>query len=400
MTVKSLPVSSATRAAPPQSGVGTSSVQIGRSPQPAASSRVTVTVQLDDRLDPPPVAPSVGVGGETGVNPMAPRSSGLSLRTVAFGAEAPKNLSWGAVIRRHGDEIVKMYGHDGHLSGEAIQEALLGGGYSAEVGALLTALRDRVGEVEELSNDEYFDENDGITAQDLHRLTTEPELAKKLAGDFAAFADALPSEIQAAEVARQSRQQLGEIHSEMIALGAHSAADVAGIFDPTPISDGIAGIMSLGQGDLAGFGLSMASMVPYLGDGVAKPAKAARVAKRVAELADKAKSATKLLDGAQQRIRALSSIKKSRILVREAKAAGRSAQASLDRLVDQLMVGNLNPGIGSKSLGSGISYARSRDGARVFFRQSQDGAIEILGKATKKNQATVIKEVLRQFGGA
>ncbi len=51
------------------------------------------------------------------------------------------------------------------------------------------------------------------------------------------------------------------------------AADVAGIFDPTPISDGVSGVLSLGKGDFLGAGLSVASMVPYLGDAVAKPAK-------------------------------------------------------------------------------------------------------------------------------
>jgi hypothetical protein len=45
--------------------------------------------------------------------------------------------------------------------------------------------------------------------------------------------------------------------------------------------------------------------------------------------------------------------------------------------------------IGTKSLGSGISYARARDGARVFFRQ-KGNEIEILAKASKANEARVI----------
>lgn len=49
--------------------------------------------------------------------------------------------------------------------------------------------------------------------------------------------------------------------------------DLVGIFDPTPISDGVSGVMSLGQGDWKGALLSMAAMIPYFGDAAAKPVK-------------------------------------------------------------------------------------------------------------------------------
>ncbi len=92
-----------------------------------------------------------------------------------------------------------------------------------------------------------------------------------------------------------------------------------------------------------------------------------------------------------------SSIKQSPRLVKEAQIAGKSHQAGIDKLTAQLSSGNLNPGIGSKSLGSGISYARGRDGARVFFRQTGNG-VDILGKSSKANESVVIKEVLKTFG--
>ena len=53
-------------------------------------------------------------------------------------------------------------------------------------------------------------------------------------------------------------------------------ADIAGIFDPTPISDGVSAGISLSDGDWAGAGLSVASMFPYVGDAVAKPVKFVR----------------------------------------------------------------------------------------------------------------------------
>ncbi len=92
-----------------------------------------------------------------------------------------------------------------------------------------------------------------------------------------------------------------------------------------------------------------------------------------------------------------SRIKESDRLVKEAEITGRSHQSSIDRLTEQLAAGNTNPGIGTKPIGHGISEARSRDGARVYFRQTSEG-IEILGKSTKANQQKVIDEVLRVFG--
>ncbi|MDH0864173.1 polymorphic toxin-type HINT domain-containing protein [Mitsuaria sp. GD03876] len=92
-----------------------------------------------------------------------------------------------------------------------------------------------------------------------------------------------------------------------------------------------------------------------------------------------------------------SRIKESPRLVKEADVAGKSHQESLDRLMEQLRKGNTNPGIGTKPIGSGLSEARARDGARVYFRETENG-IEILGKSSKANQESVIKEVLRVFG--
>lgn len=77
-------------------------------------------------------------------------------------------------------------------------------------------------------------------------------------------------------------------------------------------------------------------------------------------------------------------------LSKAAEVAGASVQKGLDSLVGQLANGNLNPGKGTKKLFGSISYARSDDGARVYFRQA-GGTIEILAKSNKKNQGKVIR---------
>lgn len=97
--------------------------------------------------------------------------------------------------------------------------------------------------------------------------------------------------------------------------------------------------------------------------------------------------------------RVVSRIKESPKLVRGAEKAGKSVQKSIDRLTEELGRGNLNPGSGTKPIGKGISEARARNGARVYFRELHDGTIEILGKSNKANQGVVIKEILELFGG-
>ncbi|MFV2120108.1 polymorphic toxin type 17 domain-containing protein [Streptomyces sp. Act-28] len=61
--------------------------------------------------------------------------------------------------------------------------------------------------------------------------------------------------------------------------------DVTGIFDPSPVSDGASGLMSLFQGDFTGAGLSLAALIPYAGDALAKPAKFAKYLEKFENLA-------------------------------------------------------------------------------------------------------------------
>lgn len=63
---------------------------------------------------------------------------------------------------------------------------------------------------------------------------------------------------------------------------AELVADVAGVFDPTPISDAAGLGLALIRGDGMGALMSLGSMVPYVGDAVAKPAKFLKRAPKVA----------------------------------------------------------------------------------------------------------------------
>nr|WP_297382682.1 HNH endonuclease [uncultured Roseateles sp.] len=77
---------------------------------------------------------------------------------------------------------------------------------------------------------------------------------------------------------------------------AQAGVDAAGVVDPTPISDGISAVMSVAKGDWIGAGLSAVSMIPYLGDAVAKTAKGARAIKKLKELTESISDVMKRLD--------------------------------------------------------------------------------------------------------
>ena len=67
------------------------------------------------------------------------------------------------------------------------------------------------------------------------------------------------------------------------------ALDIVGLVDPTPISDGANGLISLGRGDWLGAGISAVSMIPYVGD-AAKLGKLGRYAETMANAVDLAKA--------------------------------------------------------------------------------------------------------------
>lgn len=82
-----------------------------------------------------------------------------------------------------------------------------------------------------------------------------------------------------------------------------AAVDAAGLVDPTPISDGIGSVMSLAEGDLIGAGLSAVSMLPYLGDAIAKTAKSARAVRKLRKIAEAIGKRIKKLDALKFKLR-------------------------------------------------------------------------------------------------
>ena len=77
--------------------------------------------------------------------------------------------------------------------------------------------------------------------------------------------------------------------SELALDVTQMALDIVGLVDPTPISDGVNGLISLGRGDWLGAGISAVSMIPYVGD-AAKLGKLGRYAETMANAVDLAKA--------------------------------------------------------------------------------------------------------------
>lgn len=71
-----------------------------------------------------------------------------------------------------------------------------------------------------------------------------------------------------------------ELQIELAKIGL----DVAGAIEPTPMADGASFLLSAGTGDTTGMFLSGASLIPYVGDALAKPIKLGRLTRRVNEL--------------------------------------------------------------------------------------------------------------------
>ncbi len=98
-----------------------------------------------------------------------------------------------------------------------------------------------------------------------------------------------------ADALKGAEKELAELTQSQAWQTSKTAADLAGIVDPTPTSDAISLGMSVAEGDWVGAFLSGVSFVPYLGDAVAKPVKIARATKTIAAIEQKAAALAKTI---------------------------------------------------------------------------------------------------------
>lgn len=112
---------------------------------------------------------------------------------------------------------------------------------------------------------------------------------------------------------------LGDAQRELALDLTQMGLDVAGLFDPTPISDGANGIVSLFRGDWLGAGISAVSMIPYVGD-AAKLGKLGKWGETVASAVDLARRDSGFAAAARPALQKISD------------AIGAAPQAALDAL--------------------------------------------------------------------
>lgn len=114
------------------------------------------------------------------------------------------------------------------------------------------------------------------------------------------------------------------------------AADIAGIFDPTPASDAVGAVASAIQGDGWGVGLSLLGMVPYIGD-AGKIGKIARIAPRSARALEAVLKASDKLAGAGR-----AGLQAAGLSLNQVAAARRAATERVRAAMRQARRGNPN----------------------------------------------------------
>ncbi|MFH1897551.1 MAG: HNH endonuclease [Candidatus Desantisbacteria bacterium] len=128
---------------------------------------------------------------------------------------------------------------------------------------------------------------------------------------------------EASSEMKNALKNLDSLNNELKLDLMQSVLDAVGIADPTPISDGLSCLISLGRSDFIGAGLSLISIVPYVGDVVGKSAKASRFVAKTARLAKKIEGAIAIVEKlkADMLKKAASAVRKAREVVAKAKIA-------------------------------------------------------------------------------
>ncbi|AFZ22679.1 hypothetical protein Cylst_0316 [Cylindrospermum stagnale PCC 7417] len=118
----------------------------------------------------------------------------------------------------------------------------------------------------------------------LTKQSPTPLPAKEISSQNPQIVQMMPKVKPGSMTLKEAQQALKRLNGELGLELAQTAADLAGLADPTPISDGVGAAISIARGDYVGAGLSLISMVPYVGDAAGKPIKAARNGKRILKL--------------------------------------------------------------------------------------------------------------------
>ncbi len=145
--------------------------------------------------------------------------------------------------------------------------------------------------------------------------------------------------------------------------------DVAGIVDPTPISDSISAAMSLSKGDYVGAALSTVGIIPYIGDAVGKPIKEVHSAKRIAQLEQKMEGLVKQLkELAPERVAKAAedvteAVAKGRAVLIEKLEKGHSLLRHGPDLTDNQLIKRLKEGVATDGK---IEMGRVPDGSTRF----------------------------------
>ncbi|MCL7421748.1 MAG: HNH endonuclease [Methylobacter sp.] len=95
---------------------------------------------------------------------------------------------------------------------------------------------------------------------------------------------------------KKAETELAELTQSKEWQTTKTAADIAGIADPSPTADTVSLGMSVAEGDWLGAFLSGVSFVPYLGDAVAKPVKIIRTTKTIENIEKRAAALAKTID--------------------------------------------------------------------------------------------------------
>jgi hypothetical protein len=121
---------------------------------------------------------------------------------------------------------------------------------------------------------------------------------------------------------KNAEKNLENLNSDLSFQLAQAAVDVAGIIDPTPISDVVGAGMSLYTGDFVGAGLSLISIIPYVGDALGKTAKGVKTAKKINNLKKRIEAAIAATNLAKKAARSKAS---AAIRAKRAAAAAKKA---------------------------------------------------------------------------